>query len=450
MRLTTPMISCLSVWLATACVGSSGGGAAAGGTGTGTGTGTGSDAGSTGGTDTTGSGTAVNAYPSGAPVPIDQLETTLADVMCKLLVACQDSMLGKNGFATAEGCMAIAGGNFGANSLVALVKAGKVKYDATAAGKCMQAMGANCGSVSKSSVQSAACKATFTGTVAEGGACSEDEECASQNCDQQESACPGKCDKARVAAGGACTLSQHCEAGLGCVDKKCGAQSDAKVGEPCHNNACANGSYCAFEGGDKPTCKAAGGADAKCNGSEACTPEFYCKKTADVQNGTCAPRPKAGEACAASMMGDGIPCLESHVCVAGTNGKGTCQPRVKFGGACSVNAQCMGVDLACVGGACKLLPKKGEACTPPDMASGKYITCMPPTVCNTGKCDDAPGDGKPCASFQCAKGLTCVQSVCKKPPAKGEECQGQCQEGLDCKFDDKGKGTCQAPVCGAP
>ncbi len=454
MRLSHLVAIALVCGLSVACVGgSSSGGGTGTGTATGTGTGSGSDAGSTGGTDTTGGGTAVNAYPSGAPVPVEQLAATMTDMMCKLMVACQDLASGKLGFATVEGCKAFSGSKLKSWGLPALIKAGKVKYDATQAGKCLQAMGTKCSAFSSNAEEPAACKATFIGTIAEGGACTEDQECISQNCDHPDSNCPGKCGKAPVAAGGACADPAECGSNLTCKDKKCVAAEIAAVGASCAKAECAKGATCDYSAPEAPICKAAGGADATCSDDAGCLPEFYCHGSG-FPSGTCKPRAKAGEPCATGMTSDGAQCQTTHVCVPGADGKATCLPRVKTGGACTSGEQCLGVDLTCQGGTCKVLPKKGEACAPPAASAGSLFACMPPAVCVESKCGDPPGEGKPCDLFTgCAEGLACDGKVCKTPPkapGKGEACEGPCQPGLTCKFDDKGKGTCQAPVCDAP
>ena len=437
------------------CVGGGSGGTGGTGSGTGaTGDGSGTGTGTGTGTDTTsGPSTASVAY-NGAAVPVEKFEETLADLYCKLAVLCgSGGNGGKFEFATVEGCKAFSAGELGSDKLSALVKAGKVKYDAAAVGKCLQFITSSCGNMGSGATDSnPSCAAAFTGVGKEGTACTGGQECESGDCaGMMGENCPGKCGKHRGSVGEVCAADPDCKDSLKCTDKKCAVRPAAKAGESCMDTSCEKGLTCSSSG-DKATCNAPGGADATCDSSESCAAEFYCKQGMDSPNGKCTARAKLGDACTPEGGPAAVPCVSSSKCIKAGD-KATCTAAVKMGGACTASAQCAGIDLACTGGTCKLVPKKGEACTMADPMSGVYITCLPPSVCVSNKCDDPPGDGKPCPDGQCAKGLSCdfKAKVCKAPPGDGQPCSGQCKSGFTCSFDaGKSMGTCKAQSCGGP
>lgn len=291
--------------LCAACVG---GGSTGGGSGTGTGN-IGDSGATSGGAETgagTGADTAVNAY-GGASIPLDKLEETLTDVLCKLQVACSGGD-GKKGFATIEGCKAFASGSgSGGFEVVALAKAGKVSYDPTAAGKCLQAMGANCGSFGSGS-EPTACQDAFVGKIAEGQACVHTEECISANCaGSSGESCPGKCGKARISKGGPCTDTGDCASGLQCNNKVCGDKVFGKIGDNCDQGQCEKGLICNFADGIAK-CAAPVADGEKCVSPDQCKAESYCKVPLDSASGTCVQRIKAGEVCTTTSSGDGNGC----------------------------------------------------------------------------------------------------------------------------------------------
>ncbi|MSQ81417.1 MAG: hypothetical protein EXR77_00665 [Myxococcales bacterium] len=433
--------------LCAACVG---GGSTGGGSGTGTGN-IGDSGATSGGAETgAGSGTdaVVNAY-GGASIPLDKLEETLADVLCKLQVACSAGA-GEKGFATVEGCKAfLEFGDSGGLKIVTLAKAGKVGYDPSAAGKCLQAMGTTCGELDAGE-EPAACKDAFIGKTAEGKACTDSEECVSQNCaGSTGELCLGTCGKAPSSKGGACTATADCAGDLQCTNNVCNDKVFGKIGDSCEVLECEKGLKCGLSLSKK--CGAPFADGEKCSSLGQCKPESYCKFPPDSGAGTCAQRIKAGEVCATTASGANNPCAVGLSCVTAGD-KQSCVGFVTVGGACTSSAQCGGLDLACTSGACKILPKKGQSCTAADLKAGAFYACLPPVLCDNGKCADAPTEGKACVLFQCAKGLTCdaKTQICAQKPGAGEACTGTCKPGFDCQTDKSGKGTCKAETCGTP
>lgn len=397
----------------------------------------------TGGTGTTGA--AVNAYPSGAPIPIEDLNAVQVEVVCKILTQC----FVNDGFvATIDGCKAMFA-EFGEEERIALVKAGKIKYDAAQAGKCLQAMGASC--TDKNTQEPAACKAAFVGTAAEGQPCTVDEFCASRRCEgpNKSASCPGKCASPRVAAGGACAADKPCDSGLACAAGKCVAVHTGKAGDACSTDSCASGLFCATGSTGTSACAALLALGSECLDAGDCATGLFCSTASGPGPGKCTALAKAGETCTTSAFEEGAKCLAGLVCVAKSD-KSTCVTRAKIGEACTSHAQCGAMDLECSGGTCKPLPKKGQPCTPADMQTGKLASCMPPFVCSAGVCGDPPGAGKPCVESQCASSLVCASGTCKAMPGKGEPCDGSCAEGLTCAMDTAGQGTCQPPLCSTP
>src|SRR5207249_4301178 len=138
-------------------------------------------------------------------------------------------------------------------------------------------------------IEPADCMLVFTGTVADGAACYDDQDCVSERCDRG-SGCPGKC-RTTVPQGGDCSGSGVCARGFVCVH----SGSAAKCGLP-------------------------GAVGAGCAEFEECQPGLVCTAS------KCAARPGLGGSC-----GVDVPCAGGFWCGNG----GTCQPRVDAGGACT-------------------------------------------------------------------------------------------------------------------
>ncbi len=380
---------------------------------------------STGGGGTTGGGGGGAA--SGAPVPIDNLETAVKKAFCESATACPGSDLL---FCSNAACEAFlnSSDNFEFGRNVEKIKAGKIKYDAAQAGLCLKEMVVSCSM--SSGKEPAACKAAMIGLVKSGEACSIDEECEPTTfCKQKASDCPGVCTK-EPALGEDCP-DGRCASGAQCdssgAAQKCVADKPAGDGEACGSVDCAEGLTCDFSQ-SSPVCKKKGAAGETCNGSDACADGLFCGK-----DGKCLVKAKLNEACAAP--GDRRSCVDGHVCgVIGkiSDGKLKCIAIKKLGEACISHQACAAVDLLCKGldvtaasptGTCGFVPKLGEACTPSGDTYPQFPACM---IGNS--CDSAT--------------MKCVG-----PGAKGDVCgvdtDRQCGKGLTCDTDNEGKGTCK-------
>lgn len=411
--------------------------------GTGTGSGGGADAG-------TGSGSSAAAVAyNGAPVPIGQFAATVADVLCETAVQCHKKALGGK-FATVDGCKAFLVLIVYPTSLSKLVAAGKVKYDAAAAGKCLQRLSSTCDAGDGS--DDPTCRSAFQGTGAEGAACEKGQECASHECTGSvASGCPGKCSKKKATAGEACAADADCESNLSCADTMCAALPVAKLGEDCSKSECEKGLHCSFVD-SKFTCRKPGMADAICFDHADCSEGFYCnQQIPNTNQGVCTAWAKVGDLCKAGQFSATSPCPPASKCV-GDSPTAICTALAGLGGTCASTNLCAGDDLICMGGHCELLPKKGQACTPPDPKSGGSLACLPPAVCAAKVCQDLPTEGEPCAGSACASELICdaKAKVCKAPPGDGEPCTGQCKSGFACSFGGKATGTCKAVSCPGP
>jgi hypothetical protein len=248
---------------------------------------------------------------------------------------------------------------------------------------------------------SEACLDALDGTVALGGECDFDEECAGQAfCGG--GTCPGACT-ALATAGETCREDDHCASGLVCSgdtgrcvapgsegdvcdagEPECApgfacAGADADVGTP---GACepyesflagALGDECSLEGlcqaelvcvisvgleGITGTCSEPVAADAECSVAfpDPCPSHQYCAVSGVSLNGNCTPLPAPGEACATAPLE-----LVGSLCAPGDNcDDGICRAPASLGSGCTEDATCLSercFEGACVAGsACEVVP----------------------------------------------------------------------------------------------
>lgn len=294
----------------------------------------------------------------GGPVSIDALPTETADAYCDLLLNC----LG-GGDDTAGIRLLLADplqcrdfvrraflqqGDFG--DLIEQVRGGTVMYDGAAAGACLAEVGRTCAAILSGGSPFESCATVFTGTVAEGGSCFIDEECAGDtHCDHGMSfpeACPGVC-RPRVALGEVCFGSDECSregvsGAVGCewdeatMSSRClevRAEADAGEGQPCGLvsqtsttqtiRACARGLWCTADESSMGVCRAPIAAGAACTSSdEVCVDGHFC--AGGVCRAVTIVR-TAGQACDEATLTVCDP-LARLACVAGTcqsTGSGT-------------------------------------------------------------------------------------------------------------------------------
>jgi len=271
------------------------------------------------------------------------------------------------------------------------IDGGTVVYDGTKFDACAKAIVASGCALAGEPPE---CTAALDGTVEIGGDCQMDVECKGGDtyC-KTGAACPGSCQKKEL-AGGMCGRDGDCAAGLVCSKDTQKCIVPAALGADCEGGSsppCAPGTFCigsednppkpgkcmsnteAFSGkqgescyfGGAPACSpelrcivtgiGTGGIETACQepyaSGVACKPgipdpcpvDEYCNVPQNSLDGTCTPRPKAGEPCA-KLFNDDV-CAPNTRCDGGT-----CRPRQKLGGTCQSDAVCYSEN--CVNGGC--------------------------------------------------------------------------------------------------
>jgi hypothetical protein len=291
-------------------------------------------------------------------IPIEELPDEIRDAQCEFAVRCQL-------IEDAQTCRAVTGftGNV-FETIIAGVDDGTIDYDADAARECVDAF-ADRSCEFPGFHDSNPCDDVFDGTVAAGGACFVDEECANDGncrptqtgCDRDIACCPGTCEAvpALVAIGGTCDATSscvdtaYCKRPMGQPTGTCTAL--IAEGAACDElDACADPMFCDLLGGGSMTCKRPAASGATCSRMHLvpCLDiRDYCDATALV----CVRRVGVGESCSA-----GTPCVGYASCQAMS-----CVADLEVGAACMANgADCAG-SLACVNGTCTA-PPAGMAC----------------------------------------------------------------------------------------
>jgi hypothetical protein len=215
-----------------------------------------------------------------------------------------------------------------------------------------------------------------------------------------------------IANGGACNNDWQCASGS-CWDPlidSCGTCAEVtSVGQPCQVDAdfgavCPPGLLCALTltSPTTPVCSPPVRIGDACAQTEVCPSNAYCDPTTNV----CTQLPALGQACDGAVSYDCDPTQAASVC------DGTCVPvsAVQEGQPCNGNTlRCDGVcsDINDAGvGTCHVFLQRGEPCTDNDL-------CTFDTTCTAGVCA-APvcgGAGAPRADAAVAAELTPVRTV---------------------------------------
>lgn len=232
----------------------------------------------------------------GGGVELADLGDELIDALCARQVRC-------GAFTNEADCKVYASASL--DQIKRSVEAGRVAYDADAAGDCLEAFkSASCDVTSESSRdEPAACADAIKGTVIDGGTCFTNQECVSGSCTEAPTCtmacCMGTCDatRAEVAIGGTCNgTTGACVEGSFCDSATTTCTALRAVGGACTaNSQCGYGLFCPEAG----TC-----ADAPNRGA-AC-PDQYCADLGDrcsAATTTCVALAKIGEACASGFAG---------------------------------------------------------------------------------------------------------------------------------------------------
>ena len=233
------------------------------------------------------------------------------------------------------------------------------------------------------------CQSAITGTVANGGACYTDIDCAAGTCDTSAAACPGTCF-AFVAAGQACGgPNATCAPGLACDGATPVCKLRSTAGGAC---PCLPGNFC---DGASATCMAKR-STGPCANTEQCTLSSAC-----VQS-QCAPYVGVGSACTpGATPSEPAGCGIGSYCESGTS---KCIAWPVFGESCAAFP-------VCLGGFCDGATK---VCTAPRPAGA---TCASPLECQKGNYCDIAGD-KTCKAEKaigaaCSLAFECQSSSCK-------------------------------------
>ena len=302
------------------------------------------------------------------------------------------------------------------------------------------------------------CAQVFTGSVADGGACYLDADCANEKC--LRDTCPGRCAHT-VPPGAPCraydfcpppntgfTVCDVCPAGTRCTPNGVTLPTCQPPGLPkstgaaCfYDDECQSGLLCLA--GHCSTGLASGGSCGPTDDN--CGLDLYCNPTDPSQStlGTCAARLDAGATC-----DDG-------------GFQINCALPIRFYGlaslSCKGNQMCAGVVRDSKGqviaqGHCAAPQGVGAPCARPATGSPDPGTmgCSFGLVCDpaTSKCARPPPAGQPCVDGICDWGTAYCNAcggTCQSKKADGQPCQvpDECQPSSLCDF-----GTC-APLSSA-
>ena len=286
----------------------------------------------------------------GGPIPISQLAGVTLDAFCARLVRC--------GFdPDVAACESAWFSNLQAEYDVTT---GKVIYDAEAASRCIDGYASEGCTISvldpaAEQMHTEACRAVFTGTVANGGACLSGADCVSQSCGvaacDTATCCAGTCQP-QVAAGGDCSGNGAvCVDGTVCrIDVNNNNETCLTLiaaGQPCaHTNTdvCAIGTICLTD----PATGASSCGPAPAEGQPC--PDGTCDAdvdTCDAISKTCVRRVAVGGVCTSSTA-----CVPYATCDLTTS---TCVALALAGASCVQDADCLG-GLACDNGICTSHP----------------------------------------------------------------------------------------------
>ncbi len=343
---------------------------------------------------------------TGGAVTVDTLTAEYATAACRSLFLCpgsQDTSTAQAFFENPTTCVARIRA-FGAaqfDDLTASIRAGRVRLDGVAARQCIDRLATSCSISDLDAAQF--CPSALTGTIAPGGGCWRNVECAAGTfCDHGDGgagprACPGTC-RAQLAPGAECVSARQCLVPAGhvavcdagrCLDGTVGtpALEGAQCGAaPNGTNAvtllaCGAGLYCADVTNNLGTCRRILTEGAPCTRDDACPSGLACVASAGTTTTTCRRVPvvnTAGGACDArgqtgfcnplvglrcnaaltcERPGDGtlnapcqggdffVSCQPGLYCASATM---TCQPKLAVGAECSGDAACLSSE--CGGG----------------------------------------------------------------------------------------------------
>lgn len=276
-------------------------------------------------------------------------------------------------------CMGAVAENIEDPYLVAAINAGRVDYDAAAAGRCIRAIkDLKCtrGEEDAFAAATELCAEVMAGQVAPDEPCMRNAEClgirsqcafVSGSC-SGDSCCPGVC--------------RYIEDGV-------------ELGEPCSSAAiCAKGTSCVSTDGGESLCTERPDEGELCNGR--CLEGLICLRNGNVDR-RCYRMGVLGEPCAESAPCDGGWCNNNGICA-------------RFGGV-------------------------GEPCSESYWENACRENHL---LCVDGKCREPARVGESCSELPCIEYAYCVDDTCIEYKSSGQDCsenEDYCYDGLDCKYD---------------
>jgi hypothetical protein len=277
------------------------------------------------------------------------------------------------------------------------VESGRATYDGTKMAACVQAISSKtCAELADREIPE--CEAALDGAVALGDDCTSNVECEGTAYCKFADTCPGTCS-ALEAEGNPCAANDQCASGLNCSKRLNTCEQPAGPGDLCEGMTdpeCELGLFCAgandtmpghcrtidevFTGAVGEPCdlvaaelcqpelvceiqsvsdmgivsvcaeKVGSGRPCRLAGPDQCPANEYCNATLLNLEGSCTPRPGAGDPCVASPF-SAKP--EDRFCGPNTrcDDLGTCSPLGELGSVCAGNAVCLSEncqDLRCV------------------------------------------------------------------------------------------------------
>lgn len=390
---------------------------------------------------------AVDAFvPDGAPPPTDAGPTSLSaeafcaraqPTHCEWLTTCRN-------FATCADWPGTP--RFGADwceRARANVEAGRLRYDAELAARCLAQMEASLTLCWSPPIF--ACT-PFLPNVPVGETCFPLSPPAGTMCVDgycpDDGTCPSTC-VAAVGLGEACSAGPECGSAAWCDSGFCRARG--AEGEPC--GACLSGLQCLTTPSGAQVCSSSGRFPGEsCDETNPCLTPGYCVE------GTCRTSSPRGGACPPNLNA----CPEGQLCVGASTGVlGTCTDLPGVGEAC-LSDRCESDAFCGETGRCEAYGGVGDECGGLLPACESSLACVVSGPGN-GRCTPRGGPTDPCTStYECLPDLVCVTESCRAPGSVGDTCNvGEartCATGLHC---DATTARCSAPraegaTCGGP
>jgi hypothetical protein len=413
---------------------------------------------------------AIDAGPDGgvlAEVPLDEVCDEIQRAACSWFVRCRGTTTCPSP-SNPENC----------DTSPAAVEAGRVRYDALAAARCISLLrDGECQPGPPPIFSAEECFGIFVGDQRFGEECYyqssyRSDECAEGVCTYESGACPGICAPYRAVGARCDYVGLRCDPNVAvCSDDGSGPVCRAfptEAGEPCPMGSCGAGLWCVPDESGTLYCIEPGGDGDPCDRIEECMYPFACS------GGVCSESVAAGERCwSTESCPAGLRCGSAE-----EDPNPRCRPTLAEGDRCWDGSLCPDethclYDEARAENVCVSLGERGEPCT-----FGQYCdfdswcrqTSETETVCeafvgengacsdftgnvpwacraglncmNDGFCHPPGGDGQPCSSLYshtCRTGFFCEQgtNVCRPPRAEGAVCNpnhptGSCTTGLYC------------------